>query len=66
MTYVPDDRYQVHHIPDKEEWNLLIKDIQHNDSGIYECQISTKEKYIRKLIRVIVVGKTFVKKIIIV
>ncbi|XP_060605632.1 lachesin-like [Ruditapes philippinarum] len=66
MTYVPDDRYQVHHIPDKEEWNLLIKDIQHNDSGIYECQISTKEKYIRKLIRVIVVDRPYAKRDIVI
>ncbi|XP_045156445.1 zwei Ig domain protein zig-8-like [Mercenaria mercenaria] len=59
MTYVPDDRYQVHHIPERGEWNLNIKNIRLNDSGIYECQISTKEKYIRKLIQVIVKDRPY-------
>ena len=57
LTYVPDDRFKLHHIPDKGEWNLFIKNIQPHDAGMYECQISSKEKYIRKLIQVNVIGK---------
>ena len=57
LTYVADERFKLHHIPDKGEWNLFIKNIQHSDAGMYECQISSKEKYIRKLIQVNVIGK---------
>lgn len=66
MTYAPDERYQIYNIPEKGEWNLFIKNIQHNDSGIYECQISTKEKYIRKLIRVIVIDRPYADRAIVI
>lgn len=64
LTYVADDRFKLHHIPDKGEWNLFIKNIQHKDAGMYECQISTKEKYIRKLIQVNVIDRQFGRRAI--
>ncbi|KAL3867221.1 hypothetical protein ACJMK2_044437, partial [Sinanodonta woodiana] len=52
MTYGPDDRFQIQPGLGKEDWNLLIKNIQPSDAGIYECQVSTKEKRIRRLVYV--------------
>ncbi|KAL5004923.1 hypothetical protein ScPMuIL_018379 [Solemya velum] len=49
-TYVNDDRINVGHRKGSSNWNLLIKNVQPHDSGIYECQISTKEKDIRQQI----------------
>ncbi|XP_078315754.1 uncharacterized protein LOC111128045 isoform X2 [Crassostrea virginica] len=42
--YVPDDRYHVQHIPYRGSWNLMIKNVNVNDAGVYECQISAKER----------------------
>ncbi|XP_062588223.1 hemicentin-1-like [Saccostrea cucullata] len=42
--YVPDDRYHVQHIPYRGSWNLMIKNVNINDAGVYECQISAKER----------------------
>ncbi|KAK3610224.1 hypothetical protein CHS0354_022276 [Potamilus streckersoni] len=57
MTYGPDDRFQVQSGLGKEDWNLLIKNIQPSDAGIYECQVSSKEKRIRRLVYVKVLEK---------
>ncbi|KAL4227896.1 hypothetical protein ACF0H5_013337 [Mactra antiquata] len=66
LVYAPDDRLQVHHIPEKGEWNLFIKNLQQNDSGLYECQVSSKEKYFRRLIRVIVLDRPYADKAIVI
>lgn len=42
--YIPDDRYHVQHIPYRGSWNLMIKNVNINDAGVYECQISAKER----------------------
>eukprot|EP00105_Crassostrea_gigas_P040657 XP_019924805.1 PREDICTED: uncharacterized protein LOC105333098 isoform X2 [Crassostrea gigas] len=42
--YIPDDRYHVQHIPYRGSWNLMIKNVNVNDAGVYECQISAKER----------------------
>lgn len=58
LTYVADDRFQIHRVEEKGEWNLAIKHVRLTDAGMYECQISTKEKNIRNLLRVFVIEKT--------
>ncbi|KAK3098293.1 hypothetical protein FSP39_018040, partial [Pinctada imbricata] len=42
--FAPDDRYHVQHLPYRGNWNLLIKNVNARDSGVYECQISAKER----------------------
>ncbi|KAL3867229.1 hypothetical protein ACJMK2_044445 [Sinanodonta woodiana] len=50
LTYIADDRFQVNHIPYKDQWNLLIKNVQLEDEGTYECQVSSTDRTIRRLI----------------
>ncbi|KAK3601477.1 hypothetical protein CHS0354_033612 [Potamilus streckersoni] len=50
MTYIPDDRFLVNHVPYKHQWNLFIKNVQPEDKGIYECQVSSKNRTLRRLI----------------
>ncbi|XP_066255266.1 zwei Ig domain protein zig-8-like isoform X1 [Euwallacea similis] len=41
-TYTSDQRFQVNHHTETDEWTLQIKWAQKRDAGIYECQISTQ------------------------
>lgn len=41
-TYTSDQRFQVNHHKDSDDWTLQIKWAQNRDAGIYECQISTQ------------------------
>ncbi|XP_066980083.1 zwei Ig domain protein zig-8-like [Macrobrachium rosenbergii] len=41
-TYTTDGRYQVIHSRLSADWILKIKYAQERDSGVYECQVSTK------------------------
>ena len=38
------------------EWNLHIRDVQLNDSGIYECQVGTKDDNLEVKITLNVTG----------
>ncbi|ODM93522.1 Lachesin [Orchesella cincta] len=40
-TYTTDQRFRAIHVPNTDDYTLMIKYPQHRDSGIYECQIST-------------------------
>ncbi|XP_035775384.1 uncharacterized protein LOC118457710 [Anopheles albimanus] len=40
-TYSSDERFNIIHSEDKEEWPLQIKYVQLRDAGLYECQVST-------------------------
>ena len=46
MTFSSDTRFSVNHenSVDEKDWNLLIKNVKVEDSGEYECQISTDPK----------------------
>ncbi|XP_069998074.1 uncharacterized protein [Penaeus vannamei] len=44
LTYTSDDRFQVYHPENSEEWHLDINPVTFRDSGIYECQVSTSPK----------------------
>jgi len=41
-TYTSDTRFQAVHRDDSEEWVLKIRDARVEDSGMYECQVSTQ------------------------
>ena len=41
-TYTTDLRFEAEHSPGSAIWTLAIRAARHNDSGLYDCQISTK------------------------
>lgn len=47
FLYSPDDRISIRRVEEKNEWNLEIKDISPDDAGVYECAVSSKQKYKR-------------------
>lgn len=50
MVFVSDPDFNIDHLPHREEWNLVISNVQLRHAGLYECQISTKEdlrKYVQ-------------------
>ncbi|XP_045215919.2 protogenin A-like isoform X3 [Mercenaria mercenaria] len=50
MVFVSDPDISIDHLPHREEWNLIISNVQTRHAGLYECQISTKEdlrKYVQ-------------------
>lgn len=50
MTVIDDPRIQVAHVDYKGQWDLLIKDVKAEDEGVYECQVSSKDRTIRRII----------------
>lgn len=40
LTYSTDDRYQVLHNENSDNWDLKIKYATKRDTGTYECQVS--------------------------
>ncbi|XP_052792156.1 uncharacterized protein LOC128226313 [Mya arenaria] len=43
-----DPRFEVAHIEDSPDWNMMISNVTTTDSGMYECQISSRDRYLRK------------------
>ncbi|XP_069957602.1 zwei Ig domain protein zig-8-like [Cherax quadricarinatus] len=46
-TYSADQRFQVVHAEDGDEWTLMLKCTQLRDAGVYECQVNTVHKLSR-------------------
>ncbi|XP_068250936.1 LOW QUALITY PROTEIN: kin of IRRE-like protein 1 [Palaemon carinicauda] len=44
FTYTSDDRFQVYHPENSNEWFLEISSVTFRDAGTYECQVSTSPK----------------------
>ena len=38
-VYTRDERIEIFHAAKSHDWYLVIKRANHNDSGIYECQV---------------------------
>ena len=57
MTVVADDRFQVGHVDYKSQWDLMIKNVQPDDEGIYECQVASRDRTMRRLVTLTVLGK---------
>ncbi|KAH3833735.1 hypothetical protein DPMN_107050 [Dreissena polymorpha] len=55
LTVVADKRFHVGHIDFKSHWDLMIKNVKLEDDGVYECQISSKDRTVRRLITLNVV-----------
>ncbi|XP_046553850.1 uncharacterized protein LOC124263306 [Haliotis rubra] len=49
-TWVKDKRIHVEHMPNSDQWNLIIEKANVNDSATYECQVSFRSKKLRQLI----------------
>lgn len=74
MVFVDDPDISVDHMPHRDEWNLVISNVQPHHAGVYECQISTKEdlrKYVQlnvldeavpRLVAIKIGGKSYVEK----
>ena len=59
MTFIDDERYEVAHIDDSEDWNLMISNVTTAETGTYECQISAKDRELRKEVYLHVKGLYF-------
>ncbi|XP_060558634.1 lachesin-like isoform X2 [Ruditapes philippinarum] len=55
MVVVADDRLQIGHVQYKNQWDLMIKNVQPEDAGIYECQVASKDKTVRRLVQLTVI-----------
>ncbi|XP_052828029.1 uncharacterized protein LOC106868246 [Octopus bimaculoides] len=44
FTFISDKSYSIQRQIEKNEWNLVIKNVQPKHAGLYECHISSKEK----------------------
>lgn len=42
FTYTSDQRFQVIHLDNSDDWSLQISYPQKKDAGIYECQVMTR------------------------
>ena len=56
-TWVKDGRILVEHMPNSEQWNLVIQDVLTSDAGVYECQVSLKDEKLRQHIVLQVKGQ---------
>ncbi|XP_068238752.1 hemicentin-1-like [Palaemon carinicauda] len=54
FTYTTDSRFRAIHLPTSPYWILQVDDPQVNDSGIYECQVSTQPKTFKKFTLLVV------------
>ncbi|XP_052797096.1 lachesin-like isoform X2 [Mya arenaria] len=50
MTVVADDRIQIGHVPHSNQWDLMIKNVQPEDAGLYECQVASTNKNFRRMV----------------
>ncbi|KAK7074701.1 hypothetical protein SK128_025778, partial [Halocaridina rubra] len=55
LTYTQEERFSVHHPEGSTEWTLAIKYVELEDSGTYECQISTGGGLLSRLVSLEVV-----------
>lgn len=58
MSFSEDPRYSVEHDQGGVKWNLIIRDVQLKDSGVYECQVSSRMRHLRHHVTLMVTGET--------
>ena len=59
LLFSSDKRYNVSFSRERREFNLLIRNVQPTDAGVYECQVSSRDKIIRHVL-LKVNGKAFI------
>ena len=55
--FIGDSRFQAQRIPASDLWTLQIRSAQVNDTGDYECQVSSNEPKISRVIHLRIVGE---------
>ena len=50
LMFSTDLRYNVSFSRERREFNLLIRNVQPSDAGVYECQVSSRDKIIRHVL----------------
>ncbi|XP_052230704.1 lachesin-like isoform X2 [Dreissena polymorpha] len=58
MTVVADERIQIGHVDFKNQWDLMIKNVQPEDEGVYECQVASTNKYMRRMVTLTVIDSS--------
>ncbi|CAM1319234.1 Uncharacterised protein g7149 [Pycnogonum litorale] len=61
FTYTSDARFSCFYRPDTEDWLLEIKYPRENDSGVYECQVSTEPKISLEIYLKVIVARAMIK-----
>ena len=56
LTLIDDDRYEVAHIEESPDWNLMISNVTTHETGSYECQVSAVDRELRKKVYLTVRG----------
>lgn len=56
FVYSPDDRISILVVEEDNEWNLIIKDVNPDDTGVYECAVSSRKKY-KRLVMLRIIGR---------
>ncbi|KAK6179577.1 hypothetical protein SNE40_011904 [Patella caerulea] len=56
-TFVGNSRILIEHTPLQKEWNLLIKKVQLDDGGKYECQVSSTQRNLRRFVYLNIIGE---------
>jgi len=65
-TFINDNRFQARRIEASETWTLQIRSVQMDDAGEYECQVSSNEPKISRIVILHPVGiitSSFIKSI---
>ena len=53
VLFSKDSRYNISFSRERREFNLLIRDVKVSDKGVYECQVSSKDKIIRHVLLIV-------------
>nr|CAH0106206.1 unnamed protein product [Daphnia galeata] len=56
-TFINDGRFQAQRIASSDTWTLQIRSVQLSDAGDYECQVSSNEPKISRIVHLRAVGK---------
>lgn len=56
-TFINDGRFQAQRIASSDTWTLQIRSVQLGDAGDYECQVSSNEPKISRVVHLRTVGK---------
>ncbi|XP_076317263.1 SPEG neighbor protein-like isoform X2 [Tachypleus tridentatus] len=61
-TYSSDQRFRVIHRENSDDWTLQVKYPQKEDTGQYECQVSTVPKMCKFIYFTVLVSKSIIKE----